>query len=43
MCVCALPAEVRSRLNWGFRLFVEQPGVDRVNGTFDGLRRLVNL
>uniref|UniRef100_A0A1I7WRE3 Uncharacterized protein n=1 Tax=Heterorhabditis bacteriophora TaxID=37862 RepID=A0A1I7WRE3_HETBA len=34
MCVCAHPAEVRSTLNWGFRLFVKQIEVGRSTGEF---------
>uniref|UniRef100_A0A1I7WBC5 Transmembrane protein n=1 Tax=Heterorhabditis bacteriophora TaxID=37862 RepID=A0A1I7WBC5_HETBA len=31
LCVCAIPTEVRSRLKWGFRLFVEKTVDDRAS------------
>uniref|UniRef100_A0A1I7WE29 Uncharacterized protein n=1 Tax=Heterorhabditis bacteriophora TaxID=37862 RepID=A0A1I7WE29_HETBA len=31
LCVCAIPAEVRNRLGWGFRLFVKHTANDRTN------------
>uniref|UniRef100_A0A1I7W8Q0 Ig-like domain-containing protein n=1 Tax=Heterorhabditis bacteriophora TaxID=37862 RepID=A0A1I7W8Q0_HETBA len=34
MCVCAHPAEVRSTLNWGFRLLLWQIEVNRSTGEF---------
>uniref|UniRef100_A0A1I7WZD6 TPR_REGION domain-containing protein n=1 Tax=Heterorhabditis bacteriophora TaxID=37862 RepID=A0A1I7WZD6_HETBA len=34
LCICALPAEVRNRLKWGFGLFVKQTAVDRAKGKF---------
>uniref|UniRef100_A0A1I7WY84 Uncharacterized protein n=1 Tax=Heterorhabditis bacteriophora TaxID=37862 RepID=A0A1I7WY84_HETBA len=32
LCVSTIPAEVRNRLRWGFRLFVKQTTVDRCSG-----------
>uniref|UniRef100_A0A1I7WI41 Uncharacterized protein n=1 Tax=Heterorhabditis bacteriophora TaxID=37862 RepID=A0A1I7WI41_HETBA len=31
LCVCDIPAEVRSRLRWGFRPFAQQTAVDRAS------------
>uniref|UniRef100_A0A1I7WE09 Secreted protein n=1 Tax=Heterorhabditis bacteriophora TaxID=37862 RepID=A0A1I7WE09_HETBA len=34
LCVCAIPAEVRKRLKWGFRLFLKQIAVDQSSSHF---------
>uniref|UniRef100_A0A1I7WE37 Uncharacterized protein n=1 Tax=Heterorhabditis bacteriophora TaxID=37862 RepID=A0A1I7WE37_HETBA len=34
LCVCAIPAEVRKRLKWGFRLFLKQIAVDQSSSPF---------
>uniref|UniRef100_A0A1I7WBT0 Pkinase_fungal domain-containing protein n=1 Tax=Heterorhabditis bacteriophora TaxID=37862 RepID=A0A1I7WBT0_HETBA len=34
LCVSAIPAEVRKRLKWGFRLFEKQTADDRADGKF---------
>uniref|UniRef100_A0A1I7XCI9 NR LBD domain-containing protein n=1 Tax=Heterorhabditis bacteriophora TaxID=37862 RepID=A0A1I7XCI9_HETBA len=34
LCLCAIPAEVRNRLKWGFPLFAKQTAVDRSSGEF---------
>uniref|UniRef100_A0A1I7WK22 DUF772 domain-containing protein n=1 Tax=Heterorhabditis bacteriophora TaxID=37862 RepID=A0A1I7WK22_HETBA len=34
LCVCGIPAEVRNRLKWGFRLFLGQTADDGANDRF---------